>query len=200
MTGYPPMYSGWYFDLFYDRQGDGLRGADFIADYFTSEAGVTYAGATAPRMGIFVIDAGGPPRAFVGPVARAYEVQGPLDARHTDESARTLARRDEPWAAGYTIAPAPGPSSLQLRYDAETRQLVLTSDRALGSATIKVLDHHRVALRALRASVRQGETRIALKDKRIGGLYVEIGAFRDFVVSDAYGQIQGQWGKPPPER
>jgi hypothetical protein len=48
--------------------------------------------------------------------------------------------------------------------------------------------------------VRNGETRIAIKDKRIGGLYVEIGAFRDFVVSDAYGQIQGQWGKPPPER
>ena len=22
---------------------------------------------------------------------------------------------------------------------------------------------------------------------------------RDFVVTDAYGQIQGQWGRPPPE-
>lgn len=199
LTGYPPMYTGWYFDLFYERESDGLRGAGFIADYFTSQAGVTYVGATAPRMGVFVVDAGGPPRAFVGPVARAYEVQGPLATRYTDETARTLARRDEPWAAGYTIAPAPGPSSLQLRYDPETRQLVLTSDRALGPLTIKLLDHHRVALRTMRATVGKGETVVPIKDKRLGGMYLEIGKFRDFVVADAYGQIRGQWGKPPPE-
>jgi len=59
MTGYPPMYTGWYFDLFYLRQDDGMRGADYIADYFTSQEGVAYVGATAPRLGVFVIDAGG---------------------------------------------------------------------------------------------------------------------------------------------
>lgn len=198
-TGHPPMYTGWYFDLFYDRQSDGMRGADYIADYFTSQSGVTYVGATAPRLGIFVVDAGGPPRAFVGPVARAYEAQGPLASRYTDETARTLARRDEPWAAGYTIDAPPKPSSLQLRYDADVRQLVLTSDRALGPATIKLLDHHRVAFKTVRTNVRQGETRVAIKAKRIGGLSLAIGGFRDFVVTDAYGQIQGQWGKPPPE-
>jgi hypothetical protein len=198
-TGHPPMYTGWYFDLFYDRQSDGMRGADYIADYFTSQEAVTYVGATAPRLGIFVVDTGGPPRAFVGPVARAYEVHGPLGARYSDESARTLPRRDEPWATGYTIAPVPQPSSLQLSYDADARQLVLTSDRALGPATIKVLDHHRVAVRTVRATVGKGETRIAIKDKRMAGVFVEIGKFRDFVVTDAYGQIQAQWGKPPPE-
>jgi len=26
-TGYPPMYTGWYFDLFIDRQADGMRNA-----------------------------------------------------------------------------------------------------------------------------------------------------------------------------
>jgi len=199
ITGYPPMYTGWYFDLFYERQADAMRGADFIADYFTSQQGVTYVGAAAPRLGIFVVDAGGPPRAFVGPVARAYEVQGPLATRYTDETARTLARRDEPWAADYTIPAAPQPSSLQLRYDAETRQLVLTSDRALGQVTIKALDHHRVAIKTVRATVSKGETRVAIKDKRMAGVSVAIGKFRDFVVTDAYGQIQGQWGKPPPE-
>ena len=76
---------------------------------------------------------------------------------------------------------------------------MLTSDRALGPATIKALDHHRVAIRTVRATVRQGETRVTLKDKRLAGVFVEIGTFRDFVVTDAYGQIQGQWGKPPPE-
>ena len=130
MTGHPPMYTGWYFDLFLNRQEDGMRGADYIADYFTSQEVIAYVGATAPRMGVFVVDTGGAPRAFVGPVARAYEVHGPLGARYTDESAKTLTRRDAPWAASYTVAAPPTPSSLQLRYDAETRQLVLTSDRA----------------------------------------------------------------------
>ena len=199
-TGHPPMYTGWYFDLFLDREADGMRGADYIADYFTSQEVVAYAGATAPRLGIFVVDAGGPPRAFVGPVARAYEVHGPLGTRYDDETARTLAQRDEPWAAGYTIAAPPPPSSLQLRYDAEARQLVLSSDRALGPATIKALDHHRVAVEILRASVKKGETRIALKKKRIAGVFVQVGSFRDFVVADAYGEIRGQWGMPPPER
>ena len=199
-TGHPPMYTGWYFDLFFDRQEDGMRGADYIADYFTSQEGVAYAGATAPRLGIFVVDAGGPPRAFVGPVARAYEAFGPLGARYTDESARTLEDRDEPWAASYTIAAPPKPSSLQLRYDAEARQLVLTSDRDLGPVTLKVLDHHRVAIATARAVVKKGETRIALRNKRMAGVAVEIGAFRDVVVADSYGEIRGQWGTPPPEQ
>ena len=83
--------------------------------------GVAYVGATAPRLGIFVVDASGPPRAMVGPVAHAYEVFGPLAARYTDETARTLARRDKPWAAAYAIAAPAPPSSLQLRWDAEAR-------------------------------------------------------------------------------
>jgi hypothetical protein len=199
-TGHPPMYTGWYFDLFFARQGDGMRGADYIADYYTSQAGVAYVGATAPRLGVFVIDAGGPPRAFVGPVARAYEVQGPLDMRLTNETARTLAQRDDPWAARYTIAAPAKPSSLQLRYDAEARQLVLTSDRPLGVVALKALDHHRVAVETVRTFVRKGETRVAIKYKRIAGVMVNAGAFRDTVVADAYGEIRGQWGAPPPEQ
>jgi hypothetical protein len=199
MTGYPPMYTGWYFDLFLDRQGDGMRGADYIADYFTSQEGVSYVGATAPQLGIFVVDAGGPPRAFVGPVARAYEVWGPLATRYTDETARTLAQRDAPWASTYTIAAPPAPASLQLRYDADAGRLVFTSDRALGPATIKVLDHHRVAFGMLRATVKQGETDVPIRDKRMAGVSLEIGDFRDVVVADAYGEIRGQWGTPPPD-
>ncbi len=199
VTGHPPMYTGWYFDLFLDRQADGMRGADYIADYFTSQEVVAYVGATAPRIGIFVVDAGGPPRAFVGPIARAYEALGPLGARYTDETARTLADRDESWAASYTISAPSPPSSLQLRYDAETRQLVLTSDRALGPATIKALDHHRVSIRTAHALIKKGETRVTIKSKPIGGVFVQVGKFRDFVVSDAYGEINAQWGAPPPD-
>ena len=200
MTGYPPMYTGWYFDLFFARQDDGMRGADYVADYFTSQESVAYVGATAPRLGVFVIDSGGRPRAFVGPVARAYEVQGPLAARYTDETARTLVRRGEPWAASYTIAAPQSPPSLQLDYDAASRRLVLTSDSALGPATIKALDHHRVAIEIVRATVKRGETRVPIKTKSVSGFYVELGDFRDFVVEDAYGEIHGQWGRPPPGR
>jgi Protein of unknown function (DUF3160) len=200
VTGHPPMYTGWYFDLFIDRQGDGMRGADYIADYFTSQEVVAYVGATAPRLGIFVVDAAGPPRAFVGPVARAYEVDGPLGSRSTDETARTLTERDEPWAATYTISAPPQPSSLQLRYDADTRQLVFTSDRPLGPARIKALDHHRVAIRTAHALIKKGETRVTIKSKPVGGVFVRVGKFRDFVVRDAYGEIQGQWGMPPSEQ
>jgi hypothetical protein len=92
---------------------------------------VAYVGATAPRLGIFVVDVSGPPRAMVGPVAHAYEVFGPLAARYIDETAGTLARRDEPWAAAYAIAAPAPPYSLQLRWDAEARQLVLNSDHPL---------------------------------------------------------------------
>jgi hypothetical protein len=195
LTGSPPTYTGWYFDLFFARQSDGMRGADFIADFFTSQEGVAYAGATAPRLGIFVVDAGGPPRAFVGPVARAYETFGPLAQRYTDEAARKLEHRDEPWAASYTIPAPAAPSQLGLEYDDVRRQVVVTSDRALGVATIKALDHHRVPIATLRANVKKGETRVALSAKGLGGLSIEIGEFWDFAVLDAYGRIGAEWGK-----
>jgi hypothetical protein len=81
-------------------------------------------------------------------------MHGPLGARTSDETARMLSNRDESWAASYTIPAPPQPSSLQLRYDAEARQLVLTSDRDLGPATLKTLDHHRVAVATVRAVVK----------------------------------------------
>ncbi len=63
-----------------------------------------------------------------------------------------------------------------------------------------MLDHHRVAIEILHATVKPGETRVAIKDKRIDGVFVELGDFRDFVVADGNGGIHGQWGTPPPER
>ena len=75
---------------------------------------------------------------------------------------------------------------------------MLNSDHALGRATIKVLDHHRVAIETLHATVKPGETRVAIKDKRIDGVFVELSDFRDFVVVDGNGEIHAQWGTPPP--
>jgi hypothetical protein len=42
---------------------------------------------------------------------------------------------------------------------------VLTSDRALGWATIRALDHHHVAIETVRAIVKKGETRVCDQEK-----------------------------------
>jgi hypothetical protein len=200
-TGHPPMYTGWYFDLFFERQDDGMRSADFVADYFTGQKGVAYAGATNPRMGVFVVDSNGPPRAFVGPVARGYEARGPLAQRYTDQAPPPT--KLEPWAAPYTIAAAPPPPSVQIHteYGEDANKVTLTSKTALGPITIKLLDHHRVPFATKRLTIKPGDTALPFaKQKRIGALYVEIGDFRDFVIANAYGELVAQWGEPPPKQ
>ena len=52
-----------------------------------------------------------------------------------------------------------------------------------------MLDHQRVAIETLHATVKPGETRVAIKDKRIDGVFVELGDFRDFGVADGNGGI-----------
>jgi hypothetical protein len=197
ITGYPPVYSGWYFDLFLEAEADGMRGAGFIADYFTSvEDGISYAGATAPRLGVFVVDTGGAPRAFVGPVARAYETHTPLTTRLTDEAAAQLTKLDEPWAASYTVADPGTPPGLALRYDRETGDVIVKADHAIGPVTIKLLDHHRVPLATRSQPIQAGETVFAFHRKtKVGAVYVVVGAFRDWAVGDSYGEIYDRWGK-----
>jgi Protein of unknown function (DUF3160) len=197
ITGYPPVYSGWYFDLFLQSQDDGMRGADFVADYFTSvEDGIAYVGASAPRMGVFVVDTGGAPRAFVGPVARGYETHTPLGTRLTDQAAAKLRAVEDPWAASYTVADPGTRPALAVRFDAETGSVILKADHALGPATVKILDHHRVPLQTKKQVVKDGETVFAFpKKSKVGAVYVEIGAFRDWIVGDSYGQIYAEWGK-----
>ncbi len=199
ITGYPPVYSGWYFGLFPDAERDGMRGAGYIADYFTSvEDGIAYVGASAPRLGVFVVDTGGGPRAFVGPVARAYETHTPLTTRLTDEAAAALTSVDDPWAASYTIARPGAPPQLTLAYNAELRQVVLRAAHGLGPATIKILDHHRVPLATRRVTIAAGETAIRFRTSaEVGAVYLQVGAFRDWVIGDSYGEIAGQWGQPP---
>jgi hypothetical protein len=33
------------------------------------------------------------------------------------------------------------------------------------------------------------------RKKKVGAVYVVVGAFRDWVVGDSYGEISGGWGK-----
>jgi hypothetical protein len=149
-TGSEPTYTGWYFDLFRDRVDEGLAAAAFVADYHTSsfKQKVVYAGALAPRMGIFVIDAGGPPRLAVGPVAHAYEVQSSLEKRLDDQSALKADGKKEPWSASYT-APTPAVPAIAVAAtfddsNQNVRVLVRAGKAPLTNVIVEILDHHGV--------------------------------------------------------
>lgn len=169
-SGGPPTYTGWYFDLF-PSVDDALGRADFVADYFTSgyEGVVSYAGASAPRMGIFVVDAGGAPRVVVGPVARGYEVHGPLAKRLDDEAASKLAKVDDPWNASFT-APAPEEPALTLTLDQDPKTsaliAVVAAKRAVPGVTVELLDHHRRPLQSLTRAVPKGKAQFRFKKLR----------------------------------
>jgi hypothetical protein len=149
-------------------------------------------------MAIFVVDTGGAPRAFVGPVARAYETHTPLATRLTDETAVALTSVDDPWAASYTILDPATRPVLALRHDPGTGNVIVKSAGGLGPATIKLLDHHRLPLATRTMPLADGETEFPFHRKSgVGAVYVSIGAFRDWVVGDSYGQISTEWGKLP---
>lgn len=150
-TESPPSFTGWYFDLFRKREGEALEDPSFLADYYTSwnSGRVAYVGATRPRLGIFVVDTGGPPRAFIGPVARAFETHAPLTARLGDADV-PKAQKDDPWAVSYTLDAAPQVPLAIHRLDQNRAGwswvFEAHSTRALGPVTLEVLDHHGVAL------------------------------------------------------
>ncbi|HEX4420094.1 MAG TPA: hypothetical protein VH165_19400 [Kofleriaceae bacterium] len=116
----------------------------------------------------------------------------------TDRTAARLAHVDEPWAASYTIGDPGMRPKLTLRYDADAGTVVIKTDGALGPATVKLLDHHRVAIATRTQPIGAGETVFAFAHKgKLGAVYLQIGGFRDWVVADSYGQIADEWGQPP---
>jgi hypothetical protein len=150
-SGEPPKYTGWYFDMFEDREIGASRAAAFVADYFTltNRQEVAYLGADGPRLGVFVVDTAGEPRAMVGPVARGYEAHAPLTGRLDDKSARTNEGRLAAWRAGFAAPQTPEPAlGLQGRMFHCKRaggleaRLVLASEKDLGPVAVTLLDHH----------------------------------------------------------
>jgi hypothetical protein len=204
-TGGPPTYTGWWFDLHRKRRDEGLSLPDFIASYFTG-AKISYVGATAPRLGVFVIDTGGAPRVVVGPVARAYEHHGPQARRLDDAAGAALpeADRHDPWAKRYT-APAAAPPAFGIEYYGGVAKV--TAGGAIGAITIEPLDHHRLpngpkVTRRLRA----GETSIPIRTRKaeaeISVLHLQIGDFHDWlelgVVEASASASYGGWKSPEP--
>ncbi|MEP7119361.1 MAG: DUF3160 domain-containing protein [Byssovorax sp.] len=179
-TGFITSYNGWYFDLFLDRpypttypppgrdDHPSMKSPSFIADYYTStnSGTVAYAGATTPRLGVFVLDTGGGPRVVAGPVAHGYEHHGPLTARLTDLEAHTIGALTEPWSASYAVA-APVEPPFVVTYESKSDKPVdeakdgrsfaidvrIRSTRALGPVTVDLLDHNRKKVASLTRSV-----------------------------------------------
>jgi hypothetical protein len=161
-----PSGSGWYFEMFSEAK-EGLTDAAFVADYFASpsEGTAFYAGVSDVRMGLFVVDTGGPPRVMVGPVARAFQATGPFGNRYKDSDVPRIAAQD-PWAQSYTVAQVAEPKlvlTARARGDARqehTGEIVFTATAAedLPRVTIELTDHHHVPVASITHEVRKGRS------------------------------------------
>ena len=190
-TGRSPRHDGWYFDLFPATE-IALAQADLIADYFTSQQRMTvsYAGAKAPRLGVFVVDTGGPPRVVAGPVARGFELHRPLDHRLDDASAQAVTQVDDPWAASYTV-PAPEAPHVMVVYPAsDTDAAEAWGDGGrVGRVTVELLDHHRRVIESLTRDVAgKNKTRFPFKqardERQVEAIHVAVGAAHGWAAMD----------------
>jgi len=153
---------------------------------------VVYAGATGPRMGVLVVDAGGGPRAMVGPVARAFELTRTTEKRFDDETGVAAPDKRDPWARSYT-ASAPAAPAFALGaappYEGEKgpAKIVLRARAvALPKVTVELTDHHGVVIatttRSLAASSRVAFAMTAPSSRHAEGVRVRIA---DFMADDS---------------
>ena len=149
-TSEPPKWTGWYFDMFEDREFGAGRSAAFVADYFTltNLNQVKYLGADGPRLGVFIVDTGGVPRAMVGPVAKGYETESAVADRLDDQRALRDAHKIAPWRASFAVPESPAPQIgllgrvLECGGGPSKRRFALRAGRALGAVSLTLLDHH----------------------------------------------------------
>lgn len=146
-------YRGWYFELFprrpYDEESPyAFASPEFMVDVFASSNSgkVLHVGARRPRLGLFVVDAGGGPRLAVGPVAHAFEYRTD-GARLSDEAVAGLdeASLVEPWSKAYTV-PRPAAPNATIRCKREKGVELSCVAKAEAGAncalTIARLDYH----------------------------------------------------------
>lgn len=147
-SGEPPKYTGWYFDLFPDREIGAERTVSLVADYFTltNANQVRHIGIEKAALGVFVVDVGGEPRAMVGPVAKGYEIATTIDGRLNDERARSAPGKVAPWTASYLVPERPQPTATAHLYSCVDGARVVVRSAEPITATITLLDHHGDAL------------------------------------------------------
>ncbi|HQP36411.1 MAG TPA: DUF3160 domain-containing protein [Polyangiaceae bacterium] len=150
-SGEPPKWTGWYFDMFEDREHGASKATAFVADYFTltNKGTVQYLGAEGPRLGVFVVDTGGEPRAMVGPVAKGFETTTAIARRLDDASSVAHQGKNAAWRASYS-APVVAEPALGLQGDIVSCErdgkhewrAAIRSDRPLRGISLTLLDHH----------------------------------------------------------
>ena len=147
-SGEPPKYTGWYFDLFPDREIGAQHSVDVVADYFTltNLGEVRYLGVERVMTGAFVVDVNGEPRIMVGPVTRPYEAATKIDAPRLDDEAATkidTTERHAPWLASYVAPEKEGPAidTRTFTCGGEVRVVVVGADD-VGDVSVTLLDHH----------------------------------------------------------
>ena len=203
-TGGPPLYNGWYFDLFY-RRADALKESYFIADYYTSAylERIAYAGTAGLDTGIFVIDTCGAPRLAVGPVPRSFEFTGPLAKRLDDSGVAALAGKRSPWSANYTVAVKTREPALYYScntYSGEDRKQKITfySPKKLNAVEIELLDHNRKRIMILTRTIGPGKTaveyRLPKKDTAVEMIHVRYGDFDHWSAESQMGDITSSIG------
>ncbi len=188
-TGSSPTFTGWYFDMFRSRD-EGLDGAAFLADYYTSTElnEAAYAGVRGVRLGVFVVDVGGAPRVVVGPVASAFEAHVPLPRLGDADVPKAPAVA--PWEASYVVGGPPAPPLAwkgRVRIDGgRTDQVTVSawSTRALGPVTIELLDHNRRPAATVTRNVSRGPVTFSFPSRAVpkdaatlpwSGLHVRVG-------------------------
>jgi hypothetical protein len=146
-SGEPPKYTGWYFDLFPDRDIGAQRQVGLVADWFTltNADQVRHLGIENAAMGVFVVDVGGEPRAMVGPVVKTYEVATSIAGRLDDETARTAPGKRAEWLSFLAPVPEAPPIAARLFVCDDDARVVLRAGRAM-NVTVTLLDHHGDAL------------------------------------------------------
>ena len=145
-SGEPAKYTGWYFDLFPDRELGAERRVDLVADWFTltNANQVRHLGIDKAAVGVFIVDVGGEARAMVGPVAKPYEIATSIDGRLDDERARTTPGKEAAWLSYLAPKKADPSFAAQLFVCDDDVRVVVQADasRRLATASVTLLDHH----------------------------------------------------------
>ncbi len=147
-ASHPGRYNGFYPYMHADR-GTAFKNVPFSIDHFTSTrlGQIAFVGEGRPALGVFIVDAGGEPRAMVGPVTRAYDRIRPLGKRkdegETGEVGNVL---DVPSLAAHEksyVAPlSTGPAVPEFTVSADTEGARITTKQTLRNVTIELVDSH----------------------------------------------------------
>jgi len=185
-SGAPPSYAGWYFDLFRDFSA-ATDGPSFVADYAFNAGEAMYIAGGAPRMGVFVVDTGGAPRVFTGPIAHSFGFTRALAKGRVGDHDADATTGDEPWSASYTVPTAPQPALNVDDKDDFGNDMGYTVDTKakIGPVTLEMLDHHRMVMHSVTHTVGPGRTRFDLGVKRGDGevLHLHVGEFHAWTAA-----------------